>query len=1112
MDNDRFQRIMSAFEHASALEPGARHAFLEEFFPSDVSARAEVEGLLQHHESTSHAVATAAGFDAAGSLVGTQRASATMPALRGEYRIVRTIGEGGMGIVFEAEQAFPRRRVAVKALRPGMASASMLRRFRNEAEFLAKLQHPNIAQIYEAGVSGPDALDQPYFVMELVNGESLTAFARSHSLNSEDKWRLMLRVCDAIQHAHQRGVIHRDLKPANILVTTDGTPKVLDFGIARAAEIDASESQATREGQLVGTPSYMSPEQLQEGEVSTASDIYALGVILYELLTQRLPVDLSKVPITRAIAMVADSDPPPASHFDKSLRGDGEIIIAKAMAKDAKRRYASAEELAEDIRRMLAGDAIFARRDSAVYVLSKQVRRYRAATAIIATGVLSLIAFALFAQMNAARQRSLALAADVARSDAVNQREAAERATQSAVSNRALAEQSQAQALAELRQARIERGRMAAATGDLALAEDTIWPEYFANPDDPAARWALWEIYDTSGSEWATQATGWCLRTTAARNGSRIASISGNAIAVSDARDGTRVATVHQFASIPALLAFSPDASLLIAGLQRGGLAAFDACGDVVPLALEGWPSTPPIVRSIAFSLDGSRLAVGSDDRDVRVWSVATGELVQVVSCESAPTHLALNTNGSVLAVSRQGLIGSSSPNEVAVYDVAYGELMLDLTDLRRRITGMLSFSRDGKTLYVDSAVNGITAWDVGENKLRFKFTKPRGLMNVIEESPDGTQLLAIDTESIFVIDTRTGAELTSLPMSRHTIYSATWTSPVTFTYASLDGVLRSVRTTAIDVSDRKTDYESWVFSVAYSNDGKKLACSVGTSLIDIYDTQTQMLVSRVRLPGDRVRTRGMKFLADNKTLVAASQDGLIRFIDALTGETTRSIRTVNSEIYGFDVDPTEQYVAAGHWNRRGALYHLATGQELSVLPSGNKRVEGMAFSPDGKLLAWTGDNQAVMLWSIAESRVVRSLPMKGQPWNVLFSPDGTLVFATTASGVLESFDVASGEKRASVQGHPRLPPGLAISPDGKLLATGGEEGYLKLWDAPTLRSLATLNPMSSEVVSVEFSPDGNFISAGTGNSEMITFDLRSNDARIKAHEAFQRVRLGITN
>jgi non-specific serine/threonine protein kinase/serine/threonine-protein kinase len=390
-----------------------------------------------------------------------------MPPLRGEYRIVRTIGEGGMGIVFEAEQAFPRRRVAVKALRPGYASTGMLRRFRNEAEFLAKLQHPNIAQIYEAGVAGPDAPDQPYFVMELVRGDSLTSYARKHNLGTAEKWRLLLQVCDAVQHAHQRGVIHRDLKPANILVNTNGVAKVLDFGIARAAEADLSQSQATREGQLVGTPSYMSPEQLLEGDVSTASDIYALGVIAYELFAQRLPIDLSSTPIAKAAAILAEARVTPVSQIDRSLRGDGETIIAKAMATDAKRRYTSAEALAEDMRRMLAGEAILARGDSAVYVLAKQAKRYRFAAALGAMALFALIAFAVIAQLNAGEQQRLARLADTARSEAERQREAADAASREAIASRALAESAERAALEELAQANIERGRMAATTGNL---------------------------------------------------------------------------------------------------------------------------------------------------------------------------------------------------------------------------------------------------------------------------------------------------------------------------------------------------------------------------------------------------------------------------------------------------------------------------------------------------------------------------------------------------------------------------------------------------------------------------------------------------------------------
>src|SRR6185295_14170702 len=199
----------------------------------------------------------------------------------GRYRILRLIGEGGMGAVYEAEQDQPRRTVALKVIKPGMASPALLKRFEQEAQALGRLQHPGIAQIYEAGTADTGYGPQPYFAMEFIRGEDLRSFVASHRLNTLERLELFAKVCDAVHHAHQRGLIHRDLKPGNIIVDEAGQPKILDFGLARLTDIDTLATRQTDMGQLVGTLSYMSPEQVLADplELDTRTDIYSLGVI-----------------------------------------------------------------------------------------------------------------------------------------------------------------------------------------------------------------------------------------------------------------------------------------------------------------------------------------------------------------------------------------------------------------------------------------------------------------------------------------------------------------------------------------------------------------------------------------------------------------------------------------------------------------------------------------------------------------------------------------------------------------------------------------------------------------------------------------------------------------
>jgi eukaryotic-like serine/threonine-protein kinase len=316
-----------------------------------------------------------------------------LPANIGHYRILGLLGEGGMGIVYEAEQEQPRRVVALKVIKPGVTSLELLRRFEQESQALGRLQHPGIAQIYEAGTEDTGFGPQPYFAMELIRGRSLLQYAEAHHLSTRQRLELMAKVAEAVHHAHQRGLIHRDLKPGNILVDDTGQPKILDFGVARATDSDAQATRHTDLGQLVGTLSYMSPEQVLADplELDTRSDVYALGVILYQLLAGRLPYTISQK-LHEAVQTIREEDPTPLSSISRNYRGDIETIVAKALEKDKARRYASAAELAGDIRHYLEDEPIVAMPPSAAYNLQKFARRHKALVTGVAAVFVVLVA------------------------------------------------------------------------------------------------------------------------------------------------------------------------------------------------------------------------------------------------------------------------------------------------------------------------------------------------------------------------------------------------------------------------------------------------------------------------------------------------------------------------------------------------------------------------------------------------------------------------------------------------------------------------------------------------------------------------------------------------
>ncbi len=322
---------------------------------------------------------------------------AHLPKSIGRYRIIRLLGEGGMGSVYEAEQDQTRRSVALKVIKAAWASPEILRRFEQESQALGRLQHPGIAQIYEADSADTGFGVQPYFAMELIHGDPLVEYANEHKLNTRQRLELMIQVCDAVHHAHQRGIIHRDLKPGNILVDETGQPKILDFGLAKVTDSDAQATRQTDMGQILGTLAYMSPEQITADPLAldTRSDVYALGVILYELLAGKMPYTLSRY-IHEVVRTIQSVDPAPLSTVNRTYRGDIETIVAKALEKDKNRRYGSAAGLAADLRRYLNDEPIIARPASASYQLQKFARRHKAlvagAAAVFVVLILGVIA------------------------------------------------------------------------------------------------------------------------------------------------------------------------------------------------------------------------------------------------------------------------------------------------------------------------------------------------------------------------------------------------------------------------------------------------------------------------------------------------------------------------------------------------------------------------------------------------------------------------------------------------------------------------------------------------------------------------------------------------
>jgi eukaryotic-like serine/threonine-protein kinase len=397
MTTERWAEVKRIFQDALEQSVGTRNEHIALACGSDSQLRGEVERLLYQHDHGQTFLAGPALSAAASSWASAsadQEGLLDRGAKVGDYTVQDVIGAGGMGIVYRAIHDDTNLAVALKVLRVGLGNREAVKRFRRETQLLARLEHPGIAKIIESGTSMDERGGRPFYAMELVEGVTATRYAEENDLSIRERLMLVVSIAEAVHHAHEHGIVHRDLKPPNIMVDASGQPKVLDFGVARRIDRDVlATTLRTEVGKLIGTIAYMSPEQVAgaSDDLDTRSDIYALGVVAYELLTGRLPYDLSNKPIPEAIRIIGQDDPTPLSSINRVFRGEIETILSKALEKDRASRYQSALDFAKDIQRYLQYKPIVARRATALQQLRRFARQNRAFAATLVFAMLALM-------------------------------------------------------------------------------------------------------------------------------------------------------------------------------------------------------------------------------------------------------------------------------------------------------------------------------------------------------------------------------------------------------------------------------------------------------------------------------------------------------------------------------------------------------------------------------------------------------------------------------------------------------------------------------------------------------------------------------------------------
>ncbi len=688
--------------------------------------------------------------------------------IAGRYTLAGVLGEGGMGTVYRADQTEPvKRQVALKLIKIGMDSRTVLARFDAERQALALMDHPNIARVYDGGTT---AAGQPFFVMELVSGVPITEFCDRRRLSVQARLELFVSVCQAVQHAHQKGIIHRDLKPGNVLVTeVDGrpTPKVIDFGVARATEQKLTDLSLVEPGAIVGTPAYMSPEQADPSsmDIDTRTDVYALGVILYELLAGSPPIDAKQFQrgaFLEMLRMVREVDPPRPStrvstaealpsiaanrnvepaQLKRALRGDLDWIVMKAIEKDRTRRYETANGFAADVLRHLAHEPVQAAPPSRAYRVRKFVRKHRGAVVAISLVALALVAgiagttWRLFREAERVKERDAAL---IQANDAKRTADARaeELKYQLGISDFLLA-------------------NVAYDNRDVVLAAERLDK---VPPEQRGWEWHYLKRLTRGGLFTLYGHTGGVNSAAFSPDGSRIVTGSGGGTAkVWDARSGSPLLELKGHRNAVDSVAFSPDASRIVTGSSDQTAKVWDARSGTPVLELKGHTRA---VGSVAFSPDGTHIVTGSWDNTARVWDARTGSpLLELKGHANAVMSAAFSPDGS-------RIVTGSGDLTVRVWDARTGSPLLELKGHTRAV-GSVAFSPDGTHIVTGSMDDTARVWDARTGTPLLELKGHMGFVHSVAFSPDGSRIVTGSYDrTAKVWDARTGSPLLELKSS----------------------------------------------------------------------------------------------------------------------------------------------------------------------------------------------------------------------------------------------------------------------------------------------------------------------------------------------------------
>jgi WD40 repeat protein/serine/threonine protein kinase len=998
------------------------------------------------------------------------------------YDILEKIGEGGCGMVYRAAQSgLVRREVAIKVIKLGMDTRAVIARFEAERHVLALMNHPSIARVFDAGITGRG---RPFFVMEFVAGEHITDYCDRKQLSVAQRLGLFLQVCEAVRHAHLRGIIHRDLKPSNIIVTeTDGrpVPKVIDFGVAKAMGHQrlADRTIYTAFEQFVGTPAYMSPEQagLTGEDIDARSDIYALGVLLYELLTGRPPFEperLRKAAIDEICRIIREEDPSlpsarltslsvdemnltaqrrmrPPKRLVSDLRGDLDGIVMKSMEKSRKRRYETVGELAADISRHLNHEPVTARPPGVCDGFLKFARRNT-----LLLGASTLVLASLIAGLAVCTWMYLR-----------------EKRSRGSLEHRAYLTDMSAACRSAMR-------RPGGLGGALKLLDswktqrpdlrDWEWyylkglchQEMFTIHADEGELWSV--SWNPDGKSIATGSEGGAVKLWDAATGRSIASFAGHVgvvrcvawaprgdILASAGDDHTiRLWNVEtrQHTSLAghgghvAALAWSPDGKWLASGSEDGSVKLWDpGTGSLRQTLIAG-----KHVNAVCWSGDGSRIfACGRNEMTIawdfasrkKLWSnvIESGDDLNTVTC---------SPNGRELAF-------GGMRNIIVLLDPATGKTLLSLFGNSNSVLSV-AWSPDGSRLASTTRGDGrivIRDTAIGGRIIR-EFRGHLGSVRSLAWRPDGSRLASASTDGTVkiwdVLSRSTSYHALRQPDQAKTI---AWSPDGTQlavagrrTFPWIRDFTRGGVSVAMDAG-----YSPVTMMVAWSPDGSRLATAGGKGLV-VFDPATRLPAWQDPATSPPI-TRAVAWNPAG-TRLAALKDGTLTLWDSSIGKPLKSIKLPASTTWALGWSPDGRTIAIGA--HQGIHLFDAFLTPVRSLPGHREGINCLVWSPDSTRLASAGGDGCVIIRDIRNGRILHTLsghgaPVQGLAWN----PSGTRLASGSRDLSLKLWDPATGDEVCSFDrpaGIDQSIEAVAWSPDGKRLAVSDREGYIGILDA----------------------------------------------------------------